>query len=81
MMVFRLSQNLSQTFLSRNGFQAITKPFSNFSFSPWNVGYHGAFYKLFFVMMEFRKTRGLGEDSFHMELRLSRSLFTNFSFS
>jgi hypothetical protein len=72
---FRLSQSLSRislshnriatimepftNFLSHDGISAITEPFTNFSFTRWNFGYHGAFHKLFFLMMKFRLSRSL----------------------
>jgi hypothetical protein len=46
-MGFNLSQSLSQTFLSHDGILAITEPFTNFSFSRWNRGYHRAFSRTF----------------------------------
>jgi hypothetical protein len=69
---FRLSRSL---WLSRSAF-------TNFPFSRWNFGYHGAFHELFLT----RWNLGCHEASltlfFHtIESRLSRSLFTNFSFS
>jgi hypothetical protein len=32
--------------LSYGGIFAITEPFTNFSFTRWNSGYHGAFYEI-----------------------------------
>jgi hypothetical protein len=34
-------------FLFHDGISAITEPFTNFSFSQWNLGYHGAFSRIF----------------------------------
>jgi hypothetical protein len=56
-MEFQLSWSLPQTFLSHDGISAITKPFTNFSFTRWNFGCHGALQKLFFHTMEFRLSR------------------------
>jgi hypothetical protein len=39
-MEFRLSRSLSWKFLFHDVILAITKPFSNFSFTWWNSGYH-----------------------------------------
>jgi hypothetical protein len=39
-MEFLLSRSLPRFFLSRDGISAITKPFTNFSFTWWNFGYH-----------------------------------------
>jgi hypothetical protein len=54
-----VSRSLSRTFLSHDGISAITEPFTNFSFTRWNFGYHGAFLELFFHTMEFRLSRSL----------------------
>jgi hypothetical protein len=52
-MEFRLSQSLSQTFLLHDGILAITEAFTNFSFTRWKFGYHGAFRELFFHTIGF----------------------------
>jgi hypothetical protein len=45
---FWLSGSLSdELFLFRDGILAIRKPFTNFSFTWWNLGYHGAFSRNF----------------------------------
>jgi hypothetical protein len=57
--------------------------FTNFSFTRWNLGYHGAFSRIFLSHDEIPAiTKPFHEFCFHMmESRLSRSLFTNFSFT
>jgi hypothetical protein len=84
-MEFWLSRSLSHELFSffHDGILAITKPFTNFSFTWWNLGYHEAFSRNFLshdgisgIKKPFHKF------FFHMvESRLSRSLFTNFSFT
>jgi hypothetical protein len=47
-MEFWLSGSLSdELFLFRDGILAIRKPFTNFSFTWWNLGYHEAFSRNF----------------------------------
>jgi hypothetical protein len=71
------------SFFLHNGILAIRKPFMNFSFTWWNLGYHGAFSRIFLL-----SHGGISAitEPFHkffffhtVESRLSRSLFTNFS--
>jgi hypothetical protein len=64
-MGFRLSRSLSRTFLSHDGIEAIKEPFTNFSFSRWNRGYHRALLRTFVS---------------HDGIEAIRSIFTNFSF-
>jgi hypothetical protein len=59
MVGFRLSRSLwlsrspfHETFLSYDGILAIMEPFTNFSFSWWNFGYHRALHEFFFLTME-----------------------------
>jgi hypothetical protein len=68
---------------------AIKEPFTNFSFSRWNIGYHGAFHELLFfhdgilaIKDPFHKSRWNSgyQGAFSritVEFWLSRSLFTN----
>jgi hypothetical protein len=55
----------------------------NFSFTWWNLGYHGAFSRFFLSHGGISAiTKPFHEFSFHMvESRLSRSRFANFSFT
>jgi hypothetical protein len=65
-MEFWLSGSLSRIFLSHGRISAITEPFTNFSFTWWNFGYHGAFHEFLFHMVEFlEKMHDMGDDSFH----------------
>jgi hypothetical protein len=70
---FRLSRSL---WLSRS-------LFTNFSFTQWNFGYHGAFSRSFLSHDGILAiTEPFHELLFHMmEFWLSQSLFTNFSFT
>jgi hypothetical protein len=55
--------------------------FTNFSFTWWNFGYHGAFHKLFFHMMEFRLSWSLSRIFLSRDGLLAViEPFTNFSF-
>jgi hypothetical protein len=45
------------------GISAITEPFTNFSFTRWNFGYHGAFHEFLFHTMEFWLSRSLSRIS------------------
>jgi hypothetical protein len=58
-----LSWSLSRIFLSHIGILAITEPFSNFSFTRWNFGYHGVFHELLrsFSHGGIHETHDLGE--------------------
>jgi hypothetical protein len=81
-MEFQLSRSLSRTFLSHDGISAITKPFTNFSFTPWNFGYHKAFNKLFFHTMEFWISQSLSRTFLsHYGILAITKPFTNFSFT
>jgi hypothetical protein len=62
---------------------AITKPFTNLSFLRWNFGYHGAFPQTFLSHNGILAIKEpFHELFFHtIEFWLSRSLFTNFSFT
>jgi hypothetical protein len=72
----------ARTFLLHYGILAITEPFHDF-FTWWNLGYHGAFSRIFLSHGGISAiTEPFHEFFFHMvESRLSRSLFTNFSFT
>jgi hypothetical protein len=75
-MEFRLSQRLSQTFLSHNGISAITEPFTNFYFSRWNFGYHGAFsWNLGYHGAFLKLSRILSHDGIHKTHNLGKTLF------
>jgi hypothetical protein len=71
------------SFLFDDGILAIGKPFTNFSFTWWNPGYHRVFSRIFLshdVVLAI--TEPFHESFFQMmESRLSRSLLTNFSFT
>jgi hypothetical protein len=56
----------SRSFLSHNGISAITKSFTNFSFTRWNSGYHEAFHEFFLS---------------HDRVLAITEPFTNFSFT
>jgi hypothetical protein len=71
-----------QYFLSHNGISAITKPFTNFSFTRRNSGYHGAFHEFFFHTMEFWLSRSLSRIFLsHDGILAITEPFTNFSFT
>jgi hypothetical protein len=59
MMGFRLSWNLSQTFLSHDGIQAITEPFTNFFSHDGIQAITEPFHEFLFLVMELRLYRGL----------------------
>jgi hypothetical protein len=57
-------------------------PFTNFSFTRWNFGYHRAFHKLFFHTMEFWLSRSLSQTFLsHDGISAITEPFTNFSFT
>jgi hypothetical protein len=65
MMEFRLSRSPFANFSFSRWNYGYRSPFANFSFSRWNFGYHRAFPQTF-LTIEFQKTHGLGENSFHI---------------
>jgi hypothetical protein len=72
-----ITKPFHKLFFFHDEISAITEPFTNFSYSRWNLGYHGAFSRIFL------SHDGISAitEPFTMESRLSRSLFTNFSFT
>jgi hypothetical protein len=83
-MGFRLSGSLSHepfSFFTME-FRRSQSLFMNFSFTWWNLGYYGAFSRIFLSQGGILAiTEPFHEFFFHVESRLLRSLFTNFSFT
>jgi hypothetical protein len=80
----RLSQSLFGNFSSfTTGFRLLQSLFTGFSFTRWNLGYHGAFSRIFLSHDGISAiTKPFHQFFFHtMESRLSQSIFTNFSFT
>jgi hypothetical protein len=84
-MEFWLSRSLSYELFSffHGGILAITKPFTRtfFFLSRWNLGYHGAFSQFFLSHNGISAFTEPSHEFFFHKSRLSRSLFTNFSFT
>jgi hypothetical protein len=79
----RLSRNLSHDlFYTMESRQSLSL-FANFSFTWWNISYHGVFSRIFLSHSGISAiTEPFHEFFFHMvESRLSQSLFTNISFT